>query len=363
MKTWRFGCGALLALAAAGFAAASCGGGSSAGAQFCQQWATEFCQRLYDCTPVDQRGTNFAGGSSQSQCVQGWTATCADPPPSGETFDVNCSGGVHVNTAAESACMSELSTITCDEFTSPTYVSVCNQVCQKGSGTGSGGSSSGTGGGGGMGGSGTGTGGSGTGGSGTGGSGTGGSGGATACGTVEPCGGNPTGTWSLTSECLNLAEASLAVQAEFYCPQAVTTATQSTISGSATFNTTGSYNITQNLTGTITFTLPTACTSGLACADYGLYETLNMLPGNSLQCTGTGPCACVETQTNSGSDSGTYTMSGSTLNVNSTTTGLSGTLAYCVQGTTIHFITVDGTMNTGPGGQATIVKDILGQKQ
>jgi hypothetical protein len=29
----------------------------------------------------------------------------------------------------------------------------------------------------------------------------------------------------------------------------------------------------------------------------------------------------------------------------------------------LHLVTVDPSMNTGPGGQATIAKDVVGQKQ
>ena len=110
--------------------AVGCGSASSSpGAQFCQSWAGAFCQKLYACTPADQRGTNFLGGSSQSQCTSIWTQACTDPQPKGTTFDVNCSGGAHVNTSAKTACLNELATISCDDFNSPTYVSVCDQVC------------------------------------------------------------------------------------------------------------------------------------------------------------------------------------------------------------------------------------------
>ncbi len=123
----------------------SCGSSSSSpGSQFCQSWASAFCQKLYACTPVDQRDANFLGGSSQSQCTSIWTQTCADPPPQGATFDVNCSGGAHVDTAAKTACLNELSTISCDDFNSPTYVSVCDQVCGS-SGSGGTGGTGGTG--------------------------------------------------------------------------------------------------------------------------------------------------------------------------------------------------------------------------
>jgi hypothetical protein len=336
-----------LALTTAG--ALACGGGSSgAGGQFCHSWATAYCEKVYACTTAADRSPLV--GTSQAQCVQIWDAACADPPPSGETFDVNCSGGVHVNTAAKSACLDELSTISCDDFTSPTYVSVCTQVCPSSTGTG------GT----------TGTGGSGTGTGGTGGSGaTGGSSGTgggapTACGTVEPCGGSPAGTWTLSSECLDPAEVTALVQQELYCTTATVTSALATISGSATFNTNMTFTLIQNLTGTLTFNVPATCTSGLSCADYASYEQL-ILNDPSFVCTGTTSCGCTQQSTSNSTNSGTYTLSGTDLNLNAST-GATATLGYCVQGSTIHLMSIDPTMHTGPGGQATIAKDIVGQK-
>ncbi|HVZ86773.1 MAG TPA: hypothetical protein VHG72_07380 [Polyangia bacterium] len=117
--------------------ASSCGGGGSGGegATFCQKWADAFCQKAYACTTAADRGTNGLYGNSQAQCAQIWNATCITTPPDGETFDINCTGGAHVNSAAETACFNELSTITCDTFTSPDYTSVCDQVCTTGGGT------------------------------------------------------------------------------------------------------------------------------------------------------------------------------------------------------------------------------------
>jgi hypothetical protein len=109
---------------------ADCGGGSaSPGAQFCQSWASAFCQKLYACTPADMRGADFLGGSSEAQCTEIWNQSCVATPPPGTTFDVNCSGGAQVNAAAKTACLNELSSISCDDFTAPTYQSVCDQVC------------------------------------------------------------------------------------------------------------------------------------------------------------------------------------------------------------------------------------------
>src|SRR5262245_7138436 len=92
-----------LALASVMFAAG--GGGSSAGAQFCRDWASAYCAKLYACTPADMRGADFLGGSSQAECNTVWGKSCSDAPPAGETFDVNCSGGAHVNTAAKMMCL------------------------------------------------------------------------------------------------------------------------------------------------------------------------------------------------------------------------------------------------------------------
>jgi hypothetical protein len=39
------------------------------------------------------------------------------------------------------------------------------------------------------------------------------------------------------------------------------------------------------------------------------------------------------------------------------------TVPYCVQGTTIHFLQIDTTMNMGPMGQATIDQDVIATKQ
>ena len=168
------------------------------------------------------------------------------------------------------------------------------------------------------------------------------------------------GTWSLTSECLDKGELTATIQQEFYCPQATVTSTQVAVSGTATFGSNLSFNIVQNITGTIAISIPSSCTGGLSCADYSAQMAPSLNPGNTFTCSGTSTCLCSEGITTSTTDSGTYTLSGSNLNI--TESGGAGALGYCVQGSTIHFITVDGSMHTGPGGQATIAKDIVGHK-
>ncbi len=360
MRYWRLALGSVLLCAGIGAGASSCGGGTSAGTEFCQQWATDFCNELYACTPVAMRGSGFLGGTSQAQCTSAWSQSCSEPPPQGETPLINCSGGVHVNTAAQAACYNELSTITCDEFNSPTYVSVCNQVCGSNGSTGSGGTSGTTGSGGttGLGGT------SGSGGTtGLGGtSGSGGTGAGATCGTVEPCGGSLTGTWTLASECLNVAELTTAVQ-QSVCAQAFVSSASASVSGNATFNTNLSYSISESVTGVVTYVIPATCTNGLTCAGYGAYQAATLTPGATFTCTGTTTCACTQSILSTTTDSGTYSTTGSNVIVTSAVSGTTTVGGYCVQGSTLHLVTVDPTTSNGPMGQATISKDVTAQKQ
>ncbi len=295
------------------------------------------------------RGSDFLGGTSQAQCVSLWSQSCSTPPPQGTVALVNCSGGVHVNTAAETACHQELTTITCDEFNSPTYVSVCNQVCGS---TGSSGTGGTTGTGGGTGGDTGGTGGA-----------TGGTGGSSAaCGTVEPCGGTLAGTWTITSECLNTAELTTSVQ-QSICAQAMVTSASASASGTTTFNANLSYSVSETVTAVLAYQFPATCTGGLTCAAYGEYQAATLAAGASFTCTGTTACACTQAILSTSTDSGTYSTTGTNLVITSAVTGTTTSGGYCVQGSTLHLVTVDPTLNTGPMGQPTIVRDVVAQKQ
>lgn len=84
--------------------------------------------------------------------------------------------------------------------------------------------------------------------------------------------------------------------------------------------------------------------------------------GAAFSCHGTTSCACTETISDSYTDTGSYSVSGTNINITSSVTGASSAIAYCIQGeSTIHFITVDPN-TIGPGGQPTIVKDIVAER-
>lgn len=319
----------LSGILAAGLANACGGGSGGAGADFCQKWADAFCQKAYSCTTAADRATNGLLGSSQAQCVQIWDATCTMNQPDGETFDVNCSGGAHVNSAAETACFNELSTITCDTFNSPDYTSVCDQVCTTGGGTDAGtGGTTGTGGTGGT-------------------SGTGGTGGGS-CGNVQPCGGSVVGTWTLTNDCADKTALSSALQSGLSCPSLQVSSAQAIIAGTLTFGSDGTYSVQESETVNLGFSLPSTCTSGLSCTDFGT--------AFQSTCAGTTTCACTETNTQPTTSTGTYSIAGNVLALTDSATLSVTSGSYCVQGSTLHLLTVDST--TG-----AVTDDTVAQKQ
>jgi hypothetical protein len=202
--------------------------------------------------------------------------------------------------------------------------------------------------------------GSGAGGSGAGGSGSGGNGAGASCGGLEPCGGNIVGTWVVSSSCINSAALSSTFQQSSGCATATASVSNLTNSGSLQFNSDMSYAITAFAQSfTLHVTVPTSCLGGQTCANFQ-----TTLQGNSptATCTGSTTCVCDVPNSSSDTESGTYTISGTSVVTTSTAAGTS-TVPYCVQGSTIHFIQLDTTMNMGPMGQATIDQDVIAQKQ
>jgi hypothetical protein len=158
-----------------------------------------WCQKVFECTPADMKDATFNQiyGTSVSQCASMWATLCTMTPPAGQTPDINCSGGKHVNTAARDLCLNDLATVSCTDFNDPNHTDVCDQVCVTTGTSGTGGSGSPDGGGAGQGGSGPGTG--GAGGSLTGTGGAGGVGGTVGTGT-----GGSAGTATAMGFCVSL---------------------------------------------------------------------------------------------------------------------------------------------------------------
>jgi hypothetical protein len=180
-------------------------------------------------------------------------------------------------------------------------------------------------------------------------------GGAHKCGEVAPCGGDVVGSWTVADSCIGVPQEDTdqldALKQQ--CPQ-LTYRTSSDAAGIALF-TADTYAFGFAATATIKLRFPASCIGGLGCAAAGqLLGSYLAAAGSSLTCTGSGNCDCTVTATVPYADSGTYTKSGTTL----TLTGAGGTspLPYCVEGSTLHVITLDGTaMNN-------VVADIVGTK-
>ena len=110
----------------------ACGGGGSGGVgvggDFCAKFATATCQRTFACPdPTSPPPAGF----NMSTCVESFTHACTDKPPAGQTSDVTCYGATHVNTAAQTECLSAVAATTCDDLNNGnlTYDDVCSMVC------------------------------------------------------------------------------------------------------------------------------------------------------------------------------------------------------------------------------------------
>jgi hypothetical protein len=212
----------------------------------------------------------------------------------------------------------------------------------------------------------TGTGGGGTAGSSGGSTGTGGGSGAGgsgvgSCGNVEPCGGSLVGTWNVTSECIN--SMILAPQTQAICAQATLTDVSISVSGNLTFAADMTYTSHETGTLVITWNVPASCLTGETCDYFASMFATELPAGATFTCTGSAGCSCTEAALVTNDDNGMYGTTGSNLVITSAVSGQTQTGGYCVQGSTLHLITVDATMHTGPMGGATINKDIVAVKQ
>jgi len=201
----------------------------------------------------------------------------------------------------------------------------------------------------------------GSGGTAGGGGGSGGGAGSGACGTVEPCGGAIVGTWNLTAECVN--SIALAPLTQAICAQATITAINVGLSGTATFAADLTYSFSQNVTVMVTWDVPSSCLTGETCDYFASMFEPQLPAGTTFTCTGSTSCTCTEAAAGAQNDNGTYAATGSSLSVTSAVSGMTANGGYCVQGSTLHLITPDATLNMGPMGQATIDKDVVGQRQ
>jgi hypothetical protein len=193
-------------------------------------------------------------------------------------------------------------------------------------------------------------------------------GGANMCGEVEPCGGDLTGAWMFTTTCITSVGIKDA-EGGASCAGEAASVTAASSSGTLTFNSDMSYTATSLETqASYAFYFPSQCTNGLSCSSIAT----NLQSSSAVQsasCSGSSSCTCDVVQAPiGGSETGTYTVSGTTVTLTPTgggtsfVTGTTGGASYCVQGSTLHAI-VTSTKSMGSMGQAAVDEDTIGIKQ
>jgi len=186
-----------------------------------------------------------------------------------------------------------------------------------------------------------------------------GGGGSGSCGKVEPCGGAVVGTWKAGPTCANNAFITMSFEQGLMdtCPTATVGGIRVSQSGTVTLGADLSYSASIVDDTSVSFTIPASCnTSGASCSVLAAYLQ-ESVSGGTASCTGLGGCTCTLSMSQPQSDTGTYSISGNSITINSATNGSTGTEDYCVQGNTLHLLQVDTTTNMGPMGQATIDTD------
>jgi len=184
------------------------------------------------------------------------------------------------------------------------------------------------------------------------------------CGTVDPCGGDPTGTWKVLGGCLPSGN----------FDGGTPTCTQVQIltlafRGTMTFNADMTYTATNFTEDRAEVdTTPISCWGykQTTCAeeDKALKEGVAAFPGGYASCTGSTTCACTVAQTGQTviGGSGTYSLNGNLINFATATSSYSG-FSYCVQDGFFHLLSAESvTYGTGPP-TTVIGEDIVAQLQ
>jgi hypothetical protein len=183
----------------------------------------------------------------------------------------------------------------------------------------------------------------------------GGIGGPNKCGEVAPCGGDLVGNWSIEGACVDpdAIENQDLDSFKQICPK-LSYETSYEASGTASFTAT-TYTLDMDLNVTATVFVPKDCLMGLSCGELGLLfnQATGGDTGATISCTGSSDCHCAFVVPESQMETGSYTTSGTILTT-TPTGGTADSTPYCVDGTTLHIITL-------ASDAMTIVSDIIGK--
>jgi hypothetical protein len=185
----------------------------------------------------------------------------------------------------------------------------------------------------------------------------GGIGGAHKCGEVLPCGGDIVGNWNVSDACIDPSQADTSQldMVKQTCPT-FTYTTSFDVSGTAEFTAT-TYDVNLDAKAIVTMHFPKSCLSGVSCnAIEQLLASYFGGTDSSFSCTGSTDCNCTLTQAAPQMESGTYTTSVTEVTMTPDGGGDASSSPYCVQGSTLHIVTLDSNDST------KIAADIVGTK-
>jgi hypothetical protein len=173
-------------------------------------------------------------------------------------------------------------------------------------------------------------------------------GGSGSCG-VQPCGGTPTGNWTAKSACVDQATLNMQFLGDIAtdCPTASLSNAKYNPSGTLTFGTDMSYTAAVTMGISFNMNLPASCLNGASCAtvNAGIQSIVGMDGITSATCTGSGSCTCaIAGVVDVEASSGTWASAGTTLTLTATSGGNGDSGPYCVQGNTLHLLSVDMSM-------------------
>lgn len=183
-------------------------------------------------------------------------------------------------------------------------------------------------------------------------------GGGGSCGKVQPCGGDIHGTWKLNDFCIS-DPAFLGFNARDLCDTATVTLAGSALSGTATFGADGTLQVDEVISLSMKVDMPASCVpAGTTCDQLAAA----LAPAGDAQVSSAtcapagGGCTCqVASKPRTVTQSGTFTTSGTTLTQTRASDGVPSDVQYCVQGDTLHVITVDV-------GTKEIIGDVVGTR-
>jgi hypothetical protein len=184
------------------------------------------------------------------------------------------------------------------------------------------------------------------------------------CGTVQPCGGDVVGNWTIVDSC------QLGIHFDFdFCADETVDATGLATTGTFSMNADLSYGVSTRAGGSFQVQFPASCVTGGSCAELASTVASALVPmlGTGLQgvsCAGAGACVCTAVVVSSTNDeAGTYAVMGTFFNAMPAGDTTFVAHDYCVEGDTMHLVSLDPGGATGPDGRPAIIYDVVSRRR